>query len=132
MYYINKSFEDYNNLIKELINSSNNPDEKKKLNQSIIKLFNILPSKNNYYDSIPFSTTSLAYLLNINITKTIINEDNKPSIIQDKNIIEKIFNSLFNFNKIKRNNLIFSGHFKIDGIGCSVQFYNLFKLIKSN
>ena len=58
-------------------------------------MFNILPSKNNYYNGyFPFSTTSLAYLLNINITKTIINEDNKPSIIQDKNIIEKIFNSL--------------------------------------
>ena len=31
MYYINKSFEDYNNLIKDVINSSNNPNKKKKI-----------------------------------------------------------------------------------------------------
>ena len=35
------------------------------------------------------------------------------SIIQDKYLIEKIFNSLFNFNKIiKQINLIFSGVFE--------------------
>ena len=132
MYYINKSFEDYNNIIKYRIKISNNPNEKKKLNQRIIKLFNILPSKSNYYNGyIPFSTTSLAYLLNINITKEIINENNIPSNIQDKDLIEKMFNSLFNFNKIiKQRNLIFSGHFETDGIGCSLQFYNLNHLIK--
>ena len=132
IYFINKSFEDYNILIKDIIKSSNNSEEKKKLNQNIIKLFNILPSKNNYYNGyIPFSTTSLAYLLNINITKT-ITKDNTTSIIQDKTLIENMFNSLFNFNKLKRNNLIFSGHFETDGIGCSLQFYNLNKLIKGN
>ena len=133
MYYINKSFEDYNNLIKDRIKTLNNPEEKKKLNQRIIKLFNILPSKSNYYNGyVPFSTTSLAYLLNINITKEII-KNNKTSIIQDKDLIEKMFNSLFNFNKIiKQRNLIFSGHFETDGIGCSLQFYNLNHLIKGN
>ena len=127
MYYINKSFEDFNNIIKYRIKTLNNPNEKKKLNQRIIKLFNILPSKNNYYNGyVPFSTTSLAYLLNINITKEIINEDNTTSIIQDKDLIEKMYNSLFNFNKIiKQRNLIFYGHFETDGIGCSLQFYNL-------
>ena len=32
MYYINKSFEDYNNLIKDIIKSLNNPEEKIKSN----------------------------------------------------------------------------------------------------
>ena len=83
--------------------------KRKKLNQRIIKLFNILPSKSNYYNGyIPFSTTSLAYLLNINITKEIINDDNSTSIIQDKHLIEKMYNSLFNFNKIKKFNILWS------------------------
>jgi len=127
MYNINKYFEDYNNLIKDRIKTLNNPNEKKKLNQRIIKLFNILPSKSNYYNGyIPFSTTSLAYLLNINITREIINDDNSTSLIQDKELIEKTYNSLFNFNKIiQQRNLIFYGHFETDGIGCSLQFYNL-------
>ena len=92
--------------------------KRKKLNQRIIKLFNILPSKSNYYNGyIPFSTTSLAYLLNINITKEIINDDNSISIIYDRHIIEKMYNSLFNFNKIiKQRNLIFYSHFETDGI----------------
>ena len=42
-----------------------------------------------------------------------------------------MFNSLLNFNKIiKIRNLIFSGHFETNGIGCSLQFYNLNHLIK--
>ena len=53
------------------------------------------------------------------------------SIIQDKDLIEKMYNSLFNFNKIiKQRNLIFYYHFETDGIGCSLQFYNLNHLIK--
>ena len=42
-----------------------------------------------------------------------------------------MYNSLFNFNKIiKQRNLIFYYHFETDGIGCSLQFYNLNHLIK--
>jgi len=129
MYFINKSFEDYNNIIKEKINSSNNPDDKKKLNSSIIRLFNIIPSKNNYYNGyIPFSTTSLASLLGYKITKKITNDKGKKSEFQDRHLIESMFNDLFNFNKINRKNLVFSGHFETDGIGCSLHFYNLNKL----
>ena len=70
MYLINKEFEDYNNNIKILIDKTEDKKEKDKLNSSIIKLFNILPSKNNYFNNyIPFNTTSLASLINYKITK---------------------------------------------------------------
>ena len=37
-----------------------------------------------------------------------------------------MFNELFNFNNLNiRNNLKFTGHFETDGIGCSLQFYNI-------
>ena len=37
-----------------------------------------------------------------------------------------MFNELFNFNNLNiRKNLIFTGHFETDGIGCSLQFYNI-------
>ena len=43
-----------------------------------------------------------------------------------------MFNELFNFNNLNiRKNLIFTGHFETDGIGCSLQFYNIkYKLTK--
>jgi len=119
MYLINKEFEDYNNKIKELINKTENKEEKYKLNSSIIKLFNILPSKNNYFNNyIPFSPYTLAKLINYNIL-------NKETKKQDDNLVNNMFNKLFNFNKLNiRKNLIFTGHFETDGIGCSLQFYN--------
>ena len=122
MYLINKEFEDYNNNIKELINKTEDKKEKDKLNSSIIKLFNILPSKNNYFNNyIPFNITSLASLINYKITKT-----KGKTIKQDNNLIQNMFNELFNFNKLNiRKNLIFTGHFETDGIGCSLQFYNI-------
>ena len=121
LYLINKEFEDYNNNIKI-------KNEKDKLNSSIIKLFNILPSKNNYFNNyIPFNTTSLASLINYKITKK---ED--KTIKQDNNLIQNMFNELFNFDNLNiRKNLKFSGHFETDGIGCSLQFYNTkYKLTK--
>jgi len=122
MYLINKEFEDYNNNIKELINKTEDKKEKDKLNSSIIKLFNILPSKNNYFNNyIPFNITSLASLINYKITKK-----KGKTIKQDNNLIQNMFNELFNFNKLNiRKNLIFTGHFETDGIGCSLQFYNI-------
>jgi len=111
MYFINKTFEDFNN------NLPINEQNKK------IKLFNILPSKNKYYNNyVPFSSYTLAYLLNYNI-------QNKETKQQDNQLVENMFNDLFNFDKIHiRKNLIFTGHFETDGIGCSLQFYNLNKL----
>ena len=111
MYYINKTFEDYNN------NLLSNEQNKK------IKLFNILPSKNKYYNNyIPFSSFTLSKLINYNTI-------NKKTKIQDNLLIEYMYNELFNFDKLHiRKNLIFSGHFKTDRIGCSLQFYNLNKL----
>ena len=128
LYLINKEFEDYNNNIKMLIDKTEDKNEKDKLNSSIIKLFNILPSKNNYFNNyIPFNTTSLASLINYKITKK---ED--KTIKQDNNLIQNMFNELFNFDNLNiRKNLKFSGHFETDGIGCSLQFYNTkYKLTK--
>ena len=43
-----------------------------------------------------------------------------------------MYNELFNLDKLHiKKNLIFSWHFETDGIGCSLQFYNLNK-IKDN
>lgn len=82
MYLINKNFEEYNNNIKQQIKLENNLNKKKKLNSSVIKLFNILHSKSSYYNNyVPFSITSLSYLLNYKITKEILNKDGKTSKI---------------------------------------------------
>ena len=36
-----------------------------------------------------------------------------------------MFNEVFNFKHLKLSkNLLFTGHFETDGIGCSLQFYN--------
>lgn len=127
MYFINKEFEKYNNEIKEKIKITKDKKEKEKLNSSIISLFNILPSKNNYYNNyIPFNTSSLSSLLNYNI----INKETKK---QDKQLIKNMFNEVFNFNHLKlSNNLIFTGHFETDGIGCSLQFYNTKKKLSKS
>ena len=116
MYLINKFFEDYNNNIKQQIELENNPYKKKKLNSSIIKLFNILPSKNNYYNGyVPFSTSSISSLLSYTINKKvtkIVNNKKIDSYIQDIELINKMYNDLFNFNKIiKHRNIGFSGYF---------------------
>ena len=111
MYFINKTFEDYNNNLL--------PNEQNKK----IKLFNILPSKNKYYNNyVPFTSYTLGKLIKYNT-------ENKETKKQDNQLVENMYNELFNFDKLHiRKNLIFSGHFETDGIGCSLQFYNLNKL----
>ena len=115
MYFINKTFENFNNKL------SVNEQNKK------IKLFNILPSKNKYYNNyVPFSSYTLAHLLNYNI-------ENKETYQQDNQLVENMYNELFNFDKLHiKKNLIFSGHFETDKIGCSLHFYNLNKIKDNN
>lgn len=98
MYLINKVFEDYN-----------------KTADNKIKLFNIVPLKNNYYcNYIQYSSSYLEYLLSTN---------------KDDNVWHKILK----FDKLKKilKNKVFALSFDTDGIGCSLLCYKEVKCKKS-
>lgn len=122
MYLINKSFEDFNTSLRDKINECKDEKEKFKLNSQVISLFNIIPSKNNYFNNyVPFSTTSLSSLL-----KYDINDKIDKHIKQNQEKVNNMWNDLFDLNKLNiRKNLVFAGHFETDGIGCSLLFNDI-------
>lgn len=96
MYLINNAFEEYN-----------------RTNDNKIKLFNIVPLKNNYYcNYIQYSTYYLNTLLSIN---------------------DNVWTKILRFDKLKKilKNKIFAKVFDTDGIGCSLLCYKEIECKKS-